>query len=283
MNTYLDCIPCFLKQALNAARAATDDEVQMKLVLDTLARLIPDIPLNQPPPETARLIYRTVREVTGVSDPFKAYKDESIKNALLLYEGLKSTVNSSEDPLHMAVKVAITGNVIDLGANPDYDLEKEMKSVLNGSLAVDHFQSFRQSLEKAETVLFLGDNAGETVFDRILIETMGKETLYTVRETPIINDATVEEAQKSGIGEVARIISSGCDTPGTLLKRCSQEFLDIFSSAQLIISKGQGNFESLSDEKAPIFFLFKVKCPVVSRHVGADEGEMILKNSIIPS
>jgi uncharacterized protein with ATP-grasp and redox domains len=276
MKTYLECIPCFLKQALFAARAATKDEEKTKQVLDRVARLIPDIPLDNPPPETARFIYRAVREVTGVADPFKAHKDRSIENALSLYGEVKSAVESSDDPLRMAVRMAIAGNVIDLGANPDFDLEREMGNALEKDLPEDHYESFRCRLENARTILYLGDNAGETVFDRILIETMGKETIYAVRDIPIINDATMEDARKSGLGEVARIVSSGCDAPGTILKRCSREFLSLFASADLIVSKGQGNFESLSGEEAPTFFLLKVKCPVIARHLGADTGDVIL-------
>lgn len=276
MKTYLDCIPCFLKQALNAARASTTDEHKVKVVLNRVAGLVPYIGLDQPPPETARTIYAVVKEITGVSDPFNAYKEESITSALALYEELKALIAHSSDPLRTAVKLAITGNVIDLGANPDFDLKGEIKQVMEGELAVDHYASFKQAVEAAGTVLYLGDNAGETVFDRLLIEVLGKNTIYVVRDAPIINDATVVDAQKSGLGDIARIISSGCDAPGTILNRCSQEFLDIFAAAEVIVSKGQGNFESLSGEKAPLFFLFKVKCPVIARHVQANNGDMIL-------
>jgi len=280
MNTYLDCIPCFLKQALFAARAATKDERKIKQVLDRVAQTIPEIPLDSPPPETARLIYSAVRAVTGVTDPFKAYKDRSIERALSLYGEMKSMANRSQDPLRTAVKIAVAGNAIDLGADPDFDLEGEMRGLFTKDLPEDHYESFKHRLEDARTVLYLADNAGETVFDRILIETMGKETVYAVRDIPIINDATIEEARKRGVGEVARIVSSGCDAPGTILKRCSQEFLSLFAGADLIVSKGQGNFESLSGEEAPIYFLLKVKCPVIARHLRAQTGEMILKDGL---
>jgi len=281
MNTYLDCIPCFLKQALFAARAATKDERKIKQVLDRVAKWIPEIPLDNPPPETARLVYSAVRALTGVTDPFKAYKDRSIEKALSLYGELKSMVNGSQDPLRIAVKIAVAGNAIDLGADPHFDLEGEMRDLFTKDLPEDHYESFKHRLEDARTVLYLADNAGETVFDRILIETMGKETVYAVRDIPIINDATIEEARKSGVGEVARIVSSGCDAPGTILKRCSQEFLSLFAEADLIVSKGQGNFESLSGEEAPIYFLLKVKCPVIARHLRAQTGEMILKDGLV--
>jgi len=281
MNTYLDCIPCFFKQALFAARAATKDEAKAKEILDRVARLIPLMPLNSPPPETARLVYSAVREITGVADPFRVYKEKSIENALSLYGELKSMVDRSQDPLRTAVKIGIVGNVIDLGANPVFDLEGELKSLSKDDLPENQYKGFKRDLENARTVLYLGDNAGETVFDRVLIEIMGKETVYAVRDIPIINDATVEDARKSGIDKLARIVSSGCDAPGTVLKRCSREFLDIFSKADIIVSKGQGNFESLSGEEAPIFFLLKVKCPVIARHLGADIGDAVLKRALV--
>lgn len=279
MNTYLECIPCFFKQALFAARAATKDERKAKQVLDRVARLVPRIPLESSPPETARFIYGAVREVTGAADPFKTYKERSIENALSLYDELKSIVDSSEDPLRTAVKVAIAGNGIDVGANPDFDLKREMRNLFEKNLSVDHYESFKYRLENARTILYLADNAGETVFDRILIETMKKGTVYAVRDIPIINDATMEDARDSGIGKVARIVSSGCDAPGTILKRCSQEFLGLFARADLIVSKGQGNFESLSGEEAPIFFLLQVKCPVIARDLGTGIGSFILKDA----
>ncbi len=276
MNTYLDCIPCFFRQALYAGRAATGDESKLKEVLDRIAALVPDIPLDNPPPETARFIYRAVREVTGKADPFESYKAESIDKALSFYSELKSIVEGSEDPLRTAVMVAIAGNVIDPGADPDFDLTREMEGVLSRPLSIDHYESFRLRLESAENVVYLGDNAGETVFDRILIETVSKHVVYATRGVPIINDATVQDALKSGLGEVARVVSSGCDAPGTILKRCSRDFLEIFNSADIIISKGQGNYESLAGEKAPVFFLLKVKCPVIARHTGGQTGEMVL-------
>jgi uncharacterized protein with ATP-grasp and redox domains len=277
MDTYLECIPCFFKQALYASRAASKDEMITRQVLDRVAGLIPGIPLENPPPETARLIYSVVREVTGVKDPFREYKEKSIDNALSIFDKLKSVIRSSEDPLRMAVKIAIAGNVVDPGANPDFDLEREMNEVLERELSIDHSESFRRSIERAETILYLGDNAGETVFDRLLIETIGKETVYAVRDAPVINDATIEDAWQSGIGKIAKVISSGCDAPGTILKRCSSEFLEIFKKAKVIVSKGQGNLESLSGENGPIFFLLKVKCPVIARHLGTEIGSMILK------
>lgn len=283
MKTYLDCIPCFFKQALFAARAATSDENKIKQVMERLGGFLPDLPLDSPPPETARFVYGAVREITGVSDPFKAYKERSIETALQLYPALKSAIRSSRDPLRTAVGIAIAGNVIDFGAHQRFDLETEVANVLAGmELAIDHYESFNRRLEGARTVLYLGDNAGETVFDRLLMETFRKDTVYAVRDVPIINDATIEEAVKSGIDGTARIVSSGCDAPGTILGRCSREFLTLYRDADVVVSKGQGNLESLSEEKRGIFFLLKVKCPIAARHLGTRQGGMVLKDNSLP-
>lgn len=279
MKTYLECIPCFFKQALFAAGEATKDEKKIKQVLDAIAKRIPDIPLDSPPPQTARFVYGAVRDITGIRDPFKELKEQSIQIALRHYKKMKAAVENSADPLRTAAGIAIAGNVIDFGSHQNFDIEEEMNAVLGKTLSIDHYESFRQSVEKARMVLYLGDNAGETVFDRILIETMKKNTIFVVRDVPIINDATIEDARKSGIDSVAHIISSGCDAPGTILERCSPEFLELYRAADVIISKGQGNLECLSDEPEPIFFLLKVKCPVITRNLGAPKGGMILKDA----
>jgi len=284
MRTYLECIPCFFKQALFAARAATSDENKIKKVMDRLGALLPDIPLSSPPPEIARFVYGAVQEITGVSDPFKAHKERSIQTALQLYPKLKSAIQHSADPLRTAAGIAIAGNVIDFGAHQRFDLEDELAKVLaDMELVIDHYVSFKQSLEGAKTVLYLGDNSGETVFDRLLIETLRKDTIYAVRHVPIINDATMEEAVMSGIDGVARIVSSGCDAPGTILNRCSREFLDLYRTADVVVSKGQGNLESLSEETRGIFFLLKVKCAIAAKHLGTREGGMVLKDNALSS
>ena len=198
MKTYLECIPCFFKQALFAAREATNDERKIKQVLDAVGSHLPEIPLDSPPPQTARTVYGVIREITGVSDPFKKLKEESIRAALRLYPKMKALVEGSDDPLFTATRIAIAGNVIDFGSHQHFDLEEEMKTVLEKPLSINHFDSFKHAIENARTILCLGDNAGETVFDRILIETMGKDTIYAVRDIPIINDATTEDARNSG-------------------------------------------------------------------------------------
>lgn len=280
MKTYLDCIPCFFKQALFAARVAVDDEARIKAVLDKVGMLVSEIPLNSSPPETGRQVYKTVREVTGVHDPFRALKAKSIHQALALYPSLKHMLAEATDPLEIAVRLAIAGNVIDFGANPDFQLEHDIQEVLHKEPAINHYQGFKEKLARARDILYLGDNAGETVFDRLLIETMDKPVTFVVRENPVINDATMEDALSSGLDEVATLVSSGCDAPGTVLGSCSEQFLARFDRADLIISKGQGNYETLSHEKRPIFFLLKAKCPVIARDLGVNVGDTVIKDAL---
>lgn len=280
MKTYLDCIPCFFKQALFAARAAVNDDETIKAVLDRVGDLVSDIPLENSPPETGREVYRIVREVTRVDDPFAGLKTDSIRTALALYPQLKQQVEASIDPIETAVRLAIAGNVIDFGANPDFQLEEEIHAILRSEPVVNHYQVFKKKLGAAQEILYIGDNAGETVFDKILIEAMARPVTYVVRGRPIINDATMEDAIKSGLDEVASIVSSGWDGPGVSLKSGSEAFLRHYKSADLIISKGQGNYETLSSEQRPIFYLLKAKCPVIARNLGVGEGDTVTKYAL---
>lgn len=279
MKTYLDCIPCFLSQALRAARIATDDEKKIKKILDAVGMMLKSIPLESTPPESARLIYHKIAEITGNLDPYRDIKRESTQKALSLYPALKRRVKKSDDRLLTAIRMAIAGNVIDYGANWDFDLEAEIEQILEKAFAVCDYNQFKYRLNQADEVLYIGDNAGECVFDRILIEEIKKPVIYVVRNAPIINDATWEDAVQARIDQVATLLSSGTDGPGTILETCSLKFKTVYKKAKLIISKGQGNYEALSSEKRPIFFLLKAKCHVIARNLGIGKGDIVLKES----
>lgn len=277
MRTYADCLPCFLDQALRAGRIATDDEKKIKRLLDEVGTMLRDIPLESTPPETGRLIYEKVREITGQLDPYKQIKSESTKKALTLYPSLKKIVEKSGDTLLTAVRIAIAGNVIDFGVNRDFDIEKEIDEALKQKFAILDYDKFRNRLDETTDILYIADNAGECVFDRILIEEMRKQVTYVVRDVPVINDATYEDAIQAGIDKVGTLLSSGTNAPGTILRTCSAEFKKVYNKSKFIISKGQGNYEALSNERRPIFFLLKVKCHVIANDIGVNEGDIILK------
>ena len=257
MKTYLDCIPCFFEQALRAGRIATDDERKLKRLLDELGKRLPRISLQSTPPEIGRQVYQLVREITGNSDPFREIKRENTRQALALYPGLKARLKESDDDLLLAVKIAIAGNVIDFGPTGSFDIHSAVNEVVGKDFAICDFEAFKKSLDVSRSVLYIGDNAGECVFDRLLIERLNKETTYVVREKPVINDATYEDAVQAGIDEVATIVSSGTDAPGTIPSICSSEFKQMLDEAEFIVAKGQGNYEGLSNDNHKIFFLLK--------------------------
>ena len=277
MKTYLDCIPCMMEQALQTGRIATNDESKIKELLDAVGERIKDIPLENTPPETATFIYQKIKEITGINDPYKKIKEQNIQQVIELYPYLKELVNKSNDPLLTAIRLAIAGNVIDYGANRNFHLEDEIEKALNQDFAILDYDKFKHDLKKARCILYLGDNAGESVFDKLLIETMNKPVTYVVRQEPIINDVTMEDAIKSGIGEVAEIVSSGAYTPAIILKLCNENFIKKFNEADLVISKGQGNYEGLSEIDRSVFFLLKAKCELIARELGVNMGAIVMK------
>ena len=276
MKSYLDCYPCFFTQAIRTSRMITLDDKKIWQILNEVSLSLPDVPFGATPPEIGREVYRIISKRTGIKDPYRKIKEKCTRQALSLYPELKKLINSSEDRLMTAIRLSIAGNVIDFGANFDFDLKKDIGTILSQDFSINHYREFCEALDKARKILYLADNAGETVFDRFLIEEINKPVIYVVRAHPIINDATREDALLAGIDKVAEIVSSGCDAPGNILKFCSDEFLKIYRSADLIISKGQGNYEGLSDEDRPIFFLLKTKCHVIARDIGIDEGSIVL-------
>jgi len=266
-----------MQQALRAGRMATDDDNKVKKILDEVGALIKDIPMYSTPAESGALVYQRIREITGVVDPYLKIKKESIKQAKALYPELKEEVKKSGNPLLTAIRIAIAGNVIDFGMSKKFSLVEDVQKILKQDFAILDFQDFENRLNNAQSILYLGDNAGESVFDKILIEELGKPVTYVVREIPVINDVVYQDAIDSGLDKVAEIISSGTTAPGTILHLCTDEFNQRFDKADMIISKGQGNYEGLSNVDRSVFFLLKAKCPVIADDIGVKEDDIILK------
>ncbi len=276
MRTYLDCLTCIVQQAIRTLQLHSNDEQWIKEQMDAFFPLMRQVSLELSPPENSLMMYRYVAQVTGNPDLFKPMKEANTRKALELYPRLKRRVAESDDPLLTAVRIAIAGNIIDYGANHTFELERDVERVLAQDFARLDYPEFRRQVERARHILYIGDNAGETVFDRVLIETMNKPTTFAVREKPIINDATKEDAVAAGLDRVARIVSSGSPVPGTPLHLCTPQFRELFRTADLVIAKGQGNYETLDGAPRPVFLLFKVKCEVIARHSGLPKGGIVL-------
>lgn len=266
-----------MSQALRAGRMATNDEKKIKKLLDNVGDMMKDIRLESIPPETGDLIYKEVSNITGVADPYRKVKESNIKEALSLYPELKKIIRKSENKLLTAIRIAIAGNVIDLGVGKEFNIVEDVKEILHQEFGVLDFSEFEKQLEKANTILYIGDNAGESVFDKILIEELGKPITYVVRDIPVINDVTYQDAVDSGIDEVAEIISSGSSAPAIIPELCSENFLEKFNASDMVISKGQGNYEGLSNVHRSIFFLLKAKCHVIADDLNVKENDIILK------
>jgi len=280
MKTALDCIPCFVRQGLEAVRLATEDSAIHHQILRDVLTLGCTLDLSQPPPAVGAQIHRRIRELVKQDDPYRTAKAKFNGMALELLPELREKLRTADYPFEMAVRLAIAGNIIDLGVKSglsEQDVLHAIDCVLDSPFS-GNVDQFRSAIADAESILYLTDNAGEIVLDRLLIEYLPKDrTTVAVRGKPIINDATRHDARAAGIDQLVEVIDNGSDIPGTILSQCSGEFIRRFRAADLIIAKGQGNYETLCDENYPIFFLFKVKCPVIAARTGFDVGTQLMQ------
>ncbi len=289
MKLRLDCIPCLVRQTLKAARLAIDEEeVQERILREALKRL-ENLEWKGSPAKIARKlnVEEIIEMLTGVNDPYKELKRKSNDEALSLMGYVKELIAKSEDPLFTALKLSIAGNVIDFAALDKFDLRETIEKVLKQELAINYYDEFKKDLMKANTLLFFDDNAGEIVFDKIFIEEMIKardrpfnKITFVVKGGPRVNDATIEDAYYVGIDKlpnvVIKTVSSGRAETGPEMD--SPEVLSWIESHDLVISKGQGNFEDLN-EVGGIYFALMVKCPVVAKDLGVKVGDVILWRS----
>lgn len=281
MKTYNDCIPCLVRQSLGAARLVTDNEDVHRNVLKKTLATMAVMDMKQSPPMIARLIQQTIAEVTGNHDPYKDLKQQFNRFSLELYPDLETRVRQSSLPLKMAVQLAIAGNIIDFGAISNLDKETVFTTIdhaLTHEVKGD-MDSLIQAFATARRILWIADNAGEIVFDRLVLNRIDtKKVTLVVRGGAILNDATLEDADETGISDLVTTIDSGAAIPGTVLGECSESFLQVFDRADLIIAKGQGNYETLPHDDKRIFFLFKAKCPVVTELAKVNLNDMVIWN-----
>ena len=283
MKLNLDCIACFQRQALQAVRFISDNEELHEKVLREVTKNLLESDWNLTPPELAHKVHRIVRGVTNEKDPYKKVKKESNDLVLKMYPALKTKVEESKDPLRTAVRFAIAGNIIDFGPLQEFNLEKAIKEVLKKKFAIDDYEKLKEKLKDAKALLFFTDNSGEIGFDKLLVETFLKarkfaKISFVVKGGPIINDATLEDAAYVGLCDLPNVeflkLSNG--EAGTGPERNSQEVKRWIRKHDLVISKGQGNYEGLSGNDG-LFFLLMAKCPVISSDLGVEVGDIVLK------
>jgi uncharacterized protein with ATP-grasp and redox domains len=283
MKLNLDCIPCFQRQALQAVRFISNDEELHQKVLREVTKKLLESNWNSTPPELAHEVHKIVKSVTNEKDPYKEVKKESNDLVLKMYPALKKKVEESKDPLRTAVRLAIAGNIIDFGPLEGFNLEETISEVLKKKFVIDDYEKLKEKLKDAETLLFFTDNAGEIGFDKLLVETFLKakkleKIRFVVKGGPIINDATLEDAIYMGLCDLPNVefltLSNG--EAGTGPERSSQTVKNWITKHDLVISKGQGNYEGLSEHDG-LFFMLMAKCPVIASDLGVEVGDIILK------
>ena len=282
MRSHLECVPCFFAQAVRAARLAGLHEAAARQLLDELGQLLPTFDASLPPPQNAAFLYRRLAELSGLEDPFAEIKREHTELALSLEPTLRAAAAGRDDPVDAWVRLAAAGNILDVGALAEIgDVEARLEEALEAEHPCWQIDLLKQALGGARTLLVVGDNAGETVLDRLLIEALlaewpGLEVRYAARGGPIINDATEEDARAAGLHHHATIVSTGSALPGVVLTEASDEFRRLFETVDVVVAKGQGNFETLCESRREVFFVLTVKCRVVARHLGLPLGASVL-------
>lgn len=286
MKLHEHCLTCIYDQTKRVCQLLHLSDEQAHAIEHLAHRQIQLFDMNQNPPINAAPLYEAMAELLNVDDLYAEFKKDSSLKAKAFLPLCEEKIRTSSHKLFEATKTAVAGNVIDLAAVMLYDLEEELEKIYHTSFAIDDFEALETQLEKTKTLVYLADNAGEEIFDKLYIQTIKAlfpiiEVYYFVRGRPIINDLTCKDALASKMDEVAMIVDSGVPTPGLALEFINEEARLIFEKAECIISKGMGNYECLGETKGlPIFFLFKVKCNVVAQAVGAQLGSIVCKKGI---
>lgn len=279
MKTYYECIPCFVNQALTALKTIKEPtkEILLRKILQQLSKI--DFSLS--PPEMARIIFDVIEEHLPNKDFYYEIKQRSNKYILALEDEISGIIKKSTDPIETAMRLAIAGNIIDFGAKNNFTddlIHMEMKKAVNIAMDSRKISRLKDEIKDAKKILYLGDNAGEIVFDKLFIKELPIEKItFVVRGKPTINDALIEDAQMVGLTNLLPVISNGDNSPGTVLNRCSTELQNSIADSDFIISKGQGNYETLSEVDKNICFLLKAKCPVIAKDLNSNVDDFIIK------
>jgi len=281
-----ECIDCIINQSRRVAEAIHADELLREEIVFNAIQMSKSFSTQESPPEVATPLYEKMAELAGKKDLYDEVKKTATLKALNFVPLLQKKIENSSAPLFTATKIAVAGNVIDLAAEVEFDLDEELEKIFHTEFAINDFVFLQKKLSKASTLLYIADNAGEHIFDKIYIEVITKlfpnlQITYMTRGGPIINDVTFEEAQEAGFEEVCTLVSSGVNTPGFVYSRANATSQKLFDEADVIITKGMGNYECLSEsERKNLFFLLKVKCNVVARALNKSVGDIICKEAV---
>lgn len=285
MNIDEACVTCIINQSAKVASAIDADEKLSTKLTSKIEELSKDFSFDENPPEIASYVYEAMAKIANKEDLYAEVKALSTQKALSFVPLLKDKISTSENKLLTATKIAVAGNVIDLAAAVEFSLEEELEKIFHRNFAHDDMDKLESELKHAKNIVVLGDNVGEHIFDYMFIETL-KDLYpniyftYMVRGNPIINDVTMKEALEYGFDTLCNLVDSGVNTPGFAYNRANEKSQKLFDEADLVISKGMGNYECLTPvQRENICFLLKVKCGVVGASLEKEVGDIICKMS----
>ena len=283
MNINETCVECIINQSLKVAQAIEATEELSSKLKNSVEEMSRDFSFSLTPPEIASSVYEKMAEIANKEDIYDEVKKLSTQKSLSFVPLLKTKLSTSQDKLLTATKIAVAGNVIDLAAAVQFDLEDELEKVFDTEFGHNDFKKLEDELKNAKSVVILGDNVGEHIFDYMFVETL-KELFpdvnysYMVRGNPIINDVTMKEAKEAGFDKLCDLVDSGVNSPGFAYSRATSHAKKLFDEADLVISKGMGNYECLSPtHRKNICFLLKVKCEVVADSLNQEVGDIVCK------
>ncbi len=285
MKTKTDCIPCVFKQSLTTIRHITNDEEIIERVMKKIAEIYSKKSLQTTPAYFSQTAYEIISNKTGVADPFFDEKKKFNELVLTMVPDCYKALQKSNDPLTTGAHLAVAGNIIDLGIGGELDIHGTLSSALETPFAINHIERLRADLAEYSSLFYIGDNAGEIVFDRLFIEVLKKlypnlEITFSVKSKPIINDATMDDAIDVGMTKVCDVIETGGNYIGAPLDKVGEKFLEKFNSSEIIIAKGHGNFETLNEKIGKnIYFILKAKCQMVANELGVSIGDSVLKQN----
>ncbi len=283
MTIDIACVECIINQSFKVANAIGADDKLTNKITSTIKEMSKDFSFNDNPPEIASYVYEKMAQLANKEDLYEEIKKQSTKKAITFIPILKEKLKDSDNKLLTATKIAVAGNVIDLAAAVEFDLEEEFEKIFETEFAYNDFDKFEIEIKKSNEILVIGDNVGEHIFDYMFIQTLQElfpdtKVHYMVRGKPIINDVTMKEAKEAGFDKLCNLVDSGVNTPGFSYKRANSYAQKLFDEVDLVISKGMGNYECLSPaNRKNICFLLKVKCDVVASSLDKKLGNIVCK------
>ncbi|MHB0999531.1 MAG: damage-control phosphatase ARMT1 family protein [Armatimonadota bacterium] len=282
MKTSIECLPCLTRQIVWSAREFIEDPAGQEAMAKSLLNTLIEHDMTQSPPILVAHVQRALREYLGDDDPYREIKYNSNSLALEWYDELRTMISESDDPFQTAVRISIAGNIIDYGLKGSVEAD-QIRCCIDEALSADidqqAIEELRAKSESAQTIMYLADNSGELVFDRLLIEQLSPEKVVLgVKGYPTLNDVTIRDAEQVGLADEVRVVSNGTDIPGTVIEECTDEFRGLVESADLVIAKGQANYETLCDISRDVTFLFMPKCPLVAKQINCKQDSFVVMN-----